>query len=57
LFLFVRNYSERGFRFGLSFQIGDMKTRVKKARRGIRNTDVKEGEGSEGGGTGAQGEK
>jgi hypothetical protein len=47
----------RSFRFGLSFRIGDMKTRVKKASRGIRNTDVKEGEGSEGGGTGAQGEQ
>ncbi len=34
----------RNFRFNIRFRFGEMKTRVKKAQRGIHNTDVKEGD-------------
>jgi hypothetical protein len=33
----------RNIRFGISYKIGEMKTYVKRARRGIQNTDLKSG--------------
>ncbi len=42
----------RSFRIGISFRFGEMKSGVKRARRTIENTDLKEGSGNEGGGQG-----
>jgi len=43
-------YSGRVLRFNLSYRFGQMKGEVKKAKRGIKNDDLKSGENSTGGG-------
>jgi hypothetical protein len=41
-------------RFNLSYRFGQMKGEIKKAKRGIKNDDVKSGGSSTGGGEGSQ---
>lgn len=48
----VTYYYSRMFRINLSYSFGQMKGEIKKARRGIRNEDVKEGGGSSAGSEG-----
>jgi outer membrane receptor protein involved in Fe transport len=40
----------RSFSIGINFRFGEMKSGVKRARRTIQNTDLKEGGGNDGGG-------
>ena len=49
----VSSYSNRALRFNLSYRFGQMKGEIKKAKRGIKNDDVKSG-GTSGGGEGGQ---
>jgi hypothetical protein len=48
----VTSYSNRMLRFNLSYRFGQMKGEIKKAKRGIKNDDVKSGGSSTGGGEG-----
>jgi len=50
----VSSYSNRMLRFNLSYRFGQMKGEIKKAKRGIKNDDVKSGGSSTGGGEGGQ---
>lgn len=51
----VSTYSNRMLRFNLSYRFGQMKGEIKKAKRGIKNEDVKSGGSSTGnGGEGSQ---
>jgi outer membrane receptor protein involved in Fe transport len=52
----VSSYSNRTLRFNLSYRFGQMKGEIKKAKRGIKNEDVKSGgdSSSGSGGTGGQ---
>jgi len=46
----VTSYSNRMLRVNLSYRFGQMKGEIKKAKRGIKNDDVKSGGSSTGGG-------
>ncbi|MCX6238753.1 MAG: TonB-dependent receptor [Bacteroidia bacterium] len=51
----VSSYSNRMLRFNLSYRFGQMKGEIKKAKRGIKNEDVKSGgDSSSGSGGGGQ---
>ncbi len=50
----ISSYSNRMLRFNLSYRFGQMKGEIKKAKRGIKNEDVKSGGGTTGGGEGGQ---
>ena len=43
-------YSRQMFRVNLSYRFGQMKGEIKKAKRGIKNDDLKSGDGNSGGG-------
>lgn len=47
-------YSNRMFRVNLSYRFGQIKGEIKKAKRGIKNDDVKSGENGTGGGQSTQ---
>ena len=50
----VQSYSNRMLRLNLSYRFGQMKGEIKKAKRGIKNDDLKSGGSSSGGGEGGQ---
>jgi outer membrane receptor protein involved in Fe transport len=50
----VQSYSNRMLRINLSYRFGQMKGEIKKAKRGIKNDDLKSGGSSSGGGEGGQ---
>ena len=50
----VSSYSNRVLRINLSYRFGQMKGEIKKAKRGIKNEDVKSGESSSSGSGGGQ---
>lgn len=50
----ISSFTNRMVRINLSYRFGQMKGEIKKAKRGIKNDDVKSGGSSSGGGEGSQ---